>query len=1804
MDHTSGSQVTPHASSDMAPLDHPSPNPPQVLYMTPNHRVTKARYVTSSDPRGYVPVYEYPLNGQWIMMDTDDGYVLWTGIWKADIVKILESQPDLASKLRRVRGGYLKMQGTWMARDVALELARRVAWNIRYDLVPLFGPSFPDSCLSPDQPGYGKVVTRPPAKTRRSKRSGQGSPPGTNTQLPFSQDSPISPIPGESTSGSAHRVTDLFESPVDSNMSLVPERAFDSLITEGGLGMYGARGSQEQQRGRSYSHSSGQIAYSNQSGWSSLAPIKQEPAQEPYEYSGSATGVGSQHISARTLGQYGEQFGYSSPQRDAVNRSHVGQGISQMRRGSVPHISGYPAGTASNNYPYQEVTIKQERNPSGDSGYGGSFIQNEPSYANQAGIDLPTSPGQFSQYSQPISYNTSQDVHASSLHERSRSETRYAPYHSSQSPMNYGSPTQQSQQGFASAPSSARGIGFPAQQTQPQSPPIAGYTPGIDQYHTQHPPAQHHTQSQFRSQQASMMQQLPPRTQPSNPQYAATGMGAVPTSYEYGYAGYHSHATGSDAHGVVDQQRQQSEELTARFESQTGSEMESAQKNKGGEYVSHSSRHKLGVPPGLLNSVSTPTKTSPEKSMDHLLPGSLPLRWPGYSPDDDVEMRSLASTTETSTEYTRKPVVAETMSGLRTPGPLPPSQPARFLPHMASGDSIQLATLDSIQSFEETALRDKHSRPSVVSRPVTDKLLDSVVEVPDSLVGNEDETQTKNHKTIPISKLFGRDATPLHLPELDAWLSQLPHSQFTYPKAAHSNSAPKAFPPMDLLKGKKLEDLVHNSPPPPIWRDWNSIGSTLVNLALSIMVGHRMDESFFGVRFGGRMFTNYPTAGNSSGRWRTLFLGTIPNILALNFGGKLLQSISFLGVLTMVSGGMLFWFQRLTARWLPNATPEGLLSRDPARGTHATPLVSFVLTVLYLPLSTISVHAITWSSDFWPVENPFISYNGTEMPDVQPIGPSSVYHGPLDFCWTTTMRKDEVNYAPVAVTLGILTLVKTIRSSLPAVEVYDSLGQRRSEEEIEHEYQRLLERDKSPFNFLYNEYRREWGSFKALYLGGKLTSLLIVAIISPDSCLMLKISNNRVSRNTLEITRQSFLLAVMIAFLLVQSLANPFVDPISNASEWTSRMNFVLTSLLGLLVALDIPGQVFWNGWALYALDISPESQHLQHRIWKESLSTLLLASPQCQMPTSQRLVFAEGIEVASQNPVPPYLLDFSLSPAERHIENLKILREIGGPAYEEAVNESRIHYKLITGLRQKILQHMVGPDAFWFPKGNTGTSCPNAADYFGNAWCLPFPLTVIIRYDISGGLTTITNITDIQEFVRQNETRIVEKQKKLRIALRCLDGVIVQWPYTHTELIGNRFRWIGGKRYHACRTTDYHEAKFCIRRRGSLQWKNTNLASGFDVSLEYSKKLVFDGSLIGLNVGLQLTPQLARFLLLNKATLESRMLGYTNVLRDYRTYILNEVESKFRTLSYGFLTNLYASPMDPASVARLLAQNELDARVTSLAVGYEHAFQTMDERMRYVRRGPVEAWWFLLWDDFWKRNKSTVKGLKTHYLDFDPQYSTSIAYRPLPRPTLEAFFRQRGLWSASVNWYGNWWWLHSGFINKAIHVHIGGHSSFDLEEVDARSRVAPSRLRKEHSGSVGANSSSGLRVGTNHNDSVMRARRAYRWETLMEDNSIEASTRGLSVLRDHRWHFWHEEKKNIEEYQVRTVRGVGTDWSRNQKIRAMGGAIAMREGPSRVEASEDERETSRDEPNEGNELSAGKTTIRRTGKRQTNRSV
>ncbi|GAA5954449.1 hypothetical protein JCM21900_006812 [Sporobolomyces salmonicolor] len=140
-----------------------------------NHDVKEAKYATSTDSRGYIPVYEYAVKNQTIKVDVETGFVLITSVWKAlgkpkaDVVKLIESQPTIAPLVRKIRGGILQVQGTWLPFEIARTLSRRVAWEIRHDLVPIFGPSFPSTCLAPGTLGFGDLVLSDPSATRRRR---------------------------------------------------------------------------------------------------------------------------------------------------------------------------------------------------------------------------------------------------------------------------------------------------------------------------------------------------------------------------------------------------------------------------------------------------------------------------------------------------------------------------------------------------------------------------------------------------------------------------------------------------------------------------------------------------------------------------------------------------------------------------------------------------------------------------------------------------------------------------------------------------------------------------------------------------------------------------------------------------------------------------------------------------------------------------------------------------------------------------------------------------------------------------------------------------------------------------------------------------------------------------------------------------------------------------------------------------------------------------------------------------------------------------------------------------------------------------------------------------------------------------------------------------------------------------------------------------------------------------------------------------------------------------------------------------
>ncbi|KAK9234349.1 hypothetical protein V1525DRAFT_383543 [Lipomyces kononenkoae] len=162
----------PFDPATMLPPEHANQIPPGPF------TIVRKRYATSVDDRHFLTVFEYMVNGQWIMWDYYSGYVHLTGLWKAigntkaDIVKLVDNSPDLEPVIRRVRGGFLKIQGTWLPFTIARTLASRTCYHIRFALIPLFGPDFPDSCLKPDEPGFGQLqLTLTDSTRRRRKRT-------------------------------------------------------------------------------------------------------------------------------------------------------------------------------------------------------------------------------------------------------------------------------------------------------------------------------------------------------------------------------------------------------------------------------------------------------------------------------------------------------------------------------------------------------------------------------------------------------------------------------------------------------------------------------------------------------------------------------------------------------------------------------------------------------------------------------------------------------------------------------------------------------------------------------------------------------------------------------------------------------------------------------------------------------------------------------------------------------------------------------------------------------------------------------------------------------------------------------------------------------------------------------------------------------------------------------------------------------------------------------------------------------------------------------------------------------------------------------------------------------------------------------------------------------------------------------------------------------------------------------------------------------------------------------------------------
>ena len=335
------------------------------------------------------------------------------------------------------------------------------------------------------------------------------------------------------------------------------------------------------------------------------------------------------------------------------------------------------------------------------------------------------------------------------------------------------------------------------------------------------------------------------------------------------------------------------------------------------------------------------------------------------------------------------------------------------------------------------------------------------------------------------------------------------------------------FPPMHSVPPElTVTDLKHNRTPRAPLVTLNSILSTAIDAVLgaqgsSFAVSLMRVEVFrdliqlvgTGVNFAippasGQTASSAQLLASEHGAHspKTIILSFIPSVLGLDFVSAFGKAILWLWLFTMLCLIACWEFKTMVGGWggplgHQEDLGEGLDSEEihirrqmgwPTRVRKSRTYricIIFLVTTFYLPLSKLSIGALAWTSDYWAVEN---YYATSDNPSPDSLGPSETFRDPLDFCYTTTMRRDGFNWSYPILGVAIVTVLivtiwfpirlwSVVRMEVPKIDRYTELGEKRTD--LRAEYDRLLERDRSPFSFVYNGERGVQGTHTSIHTG-------------------------------------------------------------------------------------------------------------------------------------------------------------------------------------------------------------------------------------------------------------------------------------------------------------------------------------------------------------------------------------------------------------------------------------------------------------------------------------------------------------------------------------------------------------------------------------------------------------------------------------------------------------------------------------------------------------------------------------------------
>ncbi|CAB4392488.1 unnamed protein product [Rhizophagus irregularis] len=778
-----------------------------------------------------------------------------------------------------------------------------------------------------------------------------------------------------------------------------------------------------------------------------------------------------------------------------------------------------------------------------------------------------------------------------------------------------------------------------------------------------------------------------------------------------------------------------------------------------------------------------------------------------------------------------------------------------------------------------------------------------------------------------------------------------------------------------------------------------------------------------------------------------ILLRSVPNFMSFNMDQVFGFGAVFLLIFCVIGFVCLFMFRKI-ANWKKVTDVENLesSSRFSLLQSH---IIVFILTTLYVPLTKLSLDALVWSDNFWPVKNPYLP--DVDFPDFVDVG-NGALRSPKDFCYVTSMNKNDTNLSPFIIALGILNLAlisfwfpiklrKTVNKHM------NRFGFARNDKDEEDDNK------KNPHKFIYDGYNDNWSTYKSFIMIMKFLLIFLIVVFSKDNCLFRSTTRQRIST-----IAQALKIVLFVLFFIPHWKSEPFVYSNFNTAEYWSRFAYLITSFVGLLIVLQAgPIQGYGIGlfviniavltiiiWYLckeinyfntryagsdsaygtrsvvgggrnfgkkeleFSFDISSSGldfdKFIKERIWQDTWTKLLLTNDNFKPPAGKTLSFNEESEV-------PYLLDFSGSVGERHIENSKILSKVGSQSY---VLSLKTLSSSMSSIRSKILNNYVGVDMYY------AEEYPNVKEtYFGKASVIPFPFCIVICYDENDNIVTLKQEWEIQRYLQQNEDEVIQRRRLIRQKIRALEGKNIIGPcFTDSDKVHN------------------HRGVLSIQRKQESLWREHNMNPGFKVTITYTDSTykgnqcpqVVGHNVIGITGDFKMTHQLEKLFGDNRELIGLGLVQIQKTMDEYRQYCQNESISKETTLTYGFHINVFNNPsISLEALPSLLITTEKNQLVQSIP---EREYPTMIylyERMRAVHTSKVHQWWYLFWEDLWKNNGQQIPHLRKYEQDFSPLYRSSICYQPMERCDLEDFMERRGLWTNN----GKYGLFHSGVLNR-----------------------------------------------------------------------------------------------------------------------------------------------------------------------------